>query len=94
MNNEVGQNVCYMKQFLFPLFLLYIFSCRGQSNEEIINILLHSPDKELDVLFCNKDWEQQMDYTTVLKVDSHYVMYYRAICEVSIEQYENSYINK
>lgn len=38
--------------------------------------------------------DYKMDYTTVLKVYSHYVMYYRAIYEVSIEKYENSYINK
>lgn len=33
----------------------------------------------MDVLTCDKNWENQLDYATILKVDSMFIMYYRAI---------------
>ncbi len=50
-----------------------------KDNEEIIGLLLKEPDYELDVLTCEKDWEEQFDYATVLKVGDIYLMYYRVI---------------
>jgi hypothetical protein len=51
----------------------------GLSNKRIIKSLLDEPEKELEAISCDKEWEDRLDYATVLKVDSQYIMYYRAI---------------
>lgn len=67
-----------MKLISTIIYLLCTYSCCGQSNKEIISTLLEPPDKEMDVILCDKEWEQRLDYATIIKVDSQYVMYYRA----------------
>ena len=64
--------------FCSLLLSLFLFSS-CDSNKEIIRLLLSEPDEEIDVLICDRDWESQFDYVTVLEVDNQYVMYYRAI---------------
>jgi len=59
--------------------ILCICNGHGMSNKKIIDLLLSEPDKELDVLSCEKDWEWQFDYATILEIDDKYVMYYRAV---------------
>ena len=68
--------------FILSATLIFILSgcdTYAKSDKEIIRLLLSEPDEELDVLICDKDWESQFDYATILKVDTCYVMYYRAI---------------
>ena len=64
---------------LFVIILTCPNECHSLSRRKIIKTLLRTPDQELDVLFCDQEWEKQFDYATILKVDSLYVMYYRAI---------------
>ena len=67
-----------MKALLAILFLFVNGSVGyGQSNKEIIHLLLNEPDEEFDVLFCDKSWESHLAFATILTVDSGYVMYYR-----------------
>lgn len=66
---------------LILFIVLFFCSCEGhsQSSKKIIKTLLCTPDREQVVLTCDKEWENMVGYATVLKVDSQYVMYYRAI---------------
>lgn len=72
-----------MKRLPIPLFSLFLWivpiEVFGITNKKIVSLLLQKPDKEIDVLSCNFDWEDQIDYATILKVDSLFVMYYRTV---------------
>lgn len=63
---------------LIALFL-HLCSFAQNKNHEIIALLQKEPDEEIDVLCCEEDWEQQLDFGTILKVGDKYIMYYRAI---------------
>lgn len=71
-------HIVLMIYYFLGLFLLSCGSVNLGDNE-IVQLLQQEPDKEIDVLSCEKDWEQQFDFGTILKVDNHYIMYYRAI---------------
>ena len=57
--------------FFFMTFIS--FGCYGQSNKQILKLLQKEPDAEMDVLTCDKNWENQLDYATILKVDSIFI---------------------
>lgn len=68
-----------LKGILFVAILICSFEGYGQSSRKTIKTLLKSPDVDLDVLKCDRDWEDIVSYATILQVDNHYVMYYRAV---------------
>lgn len=71
-------NIHRIRLLLFFFLILLSSDAYSKSNRKIIKTLLQLPDKEMDVLICDKEWEDQLDYATILKIDSIYIMYYRA----------------
>lgn len=69
-----------MKNLLIALLLFSLCNSKGSciSNKDIIELLQSEPDTVMDVLQCDKPWENKFDYATILKTDTCYVMYYRA----------------
>lgn len=68
-------------EIVYALLLSFFVGCSPihKLNNTVVNTLLSNPDEEFDVLWCDKDWESQFDYATILKVGRKYIMYYRAI---------------
>ena len=69
-----------MRLFSVTFIVFLILSCNDGysiSNRRIIKLLQTEPDKEIDVLKCDKPWEGVFAYATILKADTCYVMYYR-----------------
>ena len=70
-----------IQKVIVLLIAIFICSCDAncQSRRKIINTLMKEPDVELDVLKCDKEWEDIVSFATIIKVENNYVMYYRAV---------------
>lgn len=47
--------------------------------DDYVSLLLSEPDEDVVVLTPDNPWEFRLDFATILQVEDHYVMYYRAI---------------
>lgn len=81
-------NICkgvYINIFwVFIFFIEVTCSCSDYLHNDVVNTLLSQPDEEKDVLICEKNWEDQFDYATILQVNGQYIMYYRSISFASV----------
>lgn len=69
-----------LKRLLFFLaIVLFSQYSLPQSATKLKKILQRNPDRDIEVITCDKRWEYRLDYPAILDVGDKYVMYYRAI---------------
>lgn len=86
----------FPKKRLFLLFCFLGITITAQSqissaSDSIVMILVQEPDEVIEVLSCDKPYENRLDYATILFDGDKYVMYYRAINPKSISHASHCY---
>lgn len=80
----------YLTPLLFCLYFIFCGICSCNSDPEIIedksnqitttkdvlDIILKEPDSVFVALTCDKPWEQEMGFPTIVKDNNRYIMYY------------------
>lgn len=69
--------IAMLKRVLFVFLFLCSSLVYGQSRDTLVALFLQEPDEEFVAIKCDKDWEQNFHYATILHVGDKYVMYYR-----------------
>ncbi len=67
-----------IKKLILVLSLFWESCISAQDRDSTVSLLMQAPDKEFEAIKCNKSWENNLHYATILNVGDKYVMYYRS----------------
>lgn len=75
-----------LKYILFILAIISVLSCKkrdeqGNSDEQVkaidyVALLSRAPDSEIVVMRCDKPYEKELSFPTIITLDNKYIMYY------------------
>lgn len=65
-------------QYLWIIGFLLLYACQKEVSDSIdyVKLLNRQPDSEISVITCDKPWEKELSFPTIISLPDKYIMYY------------------